>query len=113
MWIHGGAFIRMFDYTGYPDTNNGSILAYHGDIIVVTVHYRLGIFGSLHTGDDRIRGGLVTQICVKYLTSTANDLCHQILCCSFPGRSHSFRLPNGCCFELKCRNIFATQETLA
>ena len=61
VWIHGGAFIRMFTYPGYPETNNATTLAYFGDVVVVTIHYRLAIFGSLHTGDKRLKGGEVTK----------------------------------------------------
>ena len=57
VWIHGGAFMRYYTLPGYPQTNNGTTLAHVGDVIVVTIHYRLAIFGSLHTGDDRVKGG--------------------------------------------------------
>ena len=66
VWIHGGAFIRMYTYPGYPHTNNATTLAFFGDVIVVTIHYRLAIFGSLHTGDDRIKGGNHITMTLKF-----------------------------------------------
>ncbi|KAG8196829.1 hypothetical protein JTE90_027543 [Oedothorax gibbosus] len=48
-WIHGGGFrlqsIRTWVHTG-------TALASQGDVIVVTVNYRLGLFGFLTTGTE-------------------------------------------------------------
>ncbi|KAK3104039.1 hypothetical protein FSP39_023924 [Pinctada imbricata] len=40
IWIHGGGFT-----TGRIDTTDGSLLALFGDVIVVTIQYRLNVFG--------------------------------------------------------------------
>ena len=47
-WIHGGAFIWGSGDTPWYD---GSNFARHGDVVVVTINYRLGPFGFLHLGD--------------------------------------------------------------
>lgn len=41
-WIHGGAFTM-----GSANQYDGSVLAQQGDVVVVTVNYRLGLFGFL------------------------------------------------------------------
>jgi para-nitrobenzyl esterase len=41
-WIHGGAFV-----TGSANEYDGSVLADQGDVVVVTVNFRLGAFGFL------------------------------------------------------------------
>ena len=49
-WIHGGAY-----YIGCGSDHDGSTLAAQGDVVVVTVNYRLGVFGFLDLsryGDD-------------------------------------------------------------
>ena len=49
-WIHGGAFT-----IGSANDYDGSILAAQGDVVVVAVNYRLGLFGFLDLaahGDD-------------------------------------------------------------
>ena len=38
-WIHGGGF-----YIGSGNDHDGSVLAAQGDVVVVTVNYRLGVF---------------------------------------------------------------------
>lgn len=51
VWIHGGGYIKggsaMFD---------GSYLALRGDVLVVTINYRLGVFGFLSTSDSILPG---------------------------------------------------------
>ncbi|XP_033759641.1 uncharacterized protein LOC117341889 [Pecten maximus] len=67
VWIHGGGYS-----TGTARSYDGSTLALHGDVIVVTVNYRLGIFGFFSTGDSNARGnyGLWDQIeALKWIKS--------------------------------------------
>jgi para-nitrobenzyl esterase len=47
-WIHGGAFIWGSADTPWYD---GSAFARHGDVVVVTINYRLGPFGFLYLDD--------------------------------------------------------------
>jgi carboxylesterase type B len=51
VWVHGGAFT-----IGTSITYDGSFLALQGDVIVVTVNYRLGFFGFYSTGDSASPG---------------------------------------------------------
>ncbi|XP_055341055.1 liver carboxylesterase-like isoform X2 [Paramacrobiotus metropolitanus] len=51
MWIHGGAF-----QWGYKDDYNASQLAEETQTVVVTINYRLSVFGFLSTGDDAASG---------------------------------------------------------
>jgi para-nitrobenzyl esterase len=48
VWIHGGAFLWGSGDTPWYD---GTRFAVHGDVVVVTINYRLGPFGFLHLGD--------------------------------------------------------------
>lgn len=48
VWIHGGAFIAGSGSSSWYD---GASFAAQGDVVVVTINYRLGIFGFLHLGD--------------------------------------------------------------
>jgi para-nitrobenzyl esterase len=48
VWIHGGAFLMG---SGSSPWYNGSFLARRGDVVVVTINYRLGVFGYLHLAD--------------------------------------------------------------
>ncbi len=48
VWIHGGAFIWGSGDTPWYDGTN---FAAHGDVVVVTINYRLGPFGFLHLAD--------------------------------------------------------------
>jgi para-nitrobenzyl esterase len=42
LWIHGGSFIE-----GSANGYDGSVLAEQGDVVVVAINYRLGMFGFL------------------------------------------------------------------
>jgi para-nitrobenzyl esterase len=48
VWIHGGAFVNG---TGSTPWYNGIRFATAGDVVVVTINYRLGGFGFLHLAD--------------------------------------------------------------
>ncbi|RPJ60082.1 MAG: carboxylesterase/lipase family protein, partial [Acidobacteria bacterium] len=60
VWLHGGAAVVG---TGSRPLYNGARLAARGDVVVVTLNYRLGLFGFL-----RGRGG-----CGDALESTGNE----------------------------------------
>lgn len=51
IWIHGGGWV-----VGQGAMYDGSILATTGDVIVVTINYRLGFFGFMSTLDDQFPG---------------------------------------------------------
>ncbi|KAM4833541.1 carboxylesterase 1D-like [Thomomys bottae] len=51
VWIHGGALL-----VGGASTYDGLALAAHEDVVVVTIQYRLGIWGFFSTGDEHSRG---------------------------------------------------------
>ena len=53
VWIHGGGF-----NVGSPRPFSGDMLSAYGDIIVITVAYRLNVFGFLSTGDETLPGNL-------------------------------------------------------
>lgn len=47
VWIHGGAFVAG---SGHVSWYNGANLARRGEVVVVTINYRLGALGFLHLG---------------------------------------------------------------
>ncbi|GAB6020846.1 hypothetical protein CHUAL_003498 [Chamberlinius hualienensis] len=53
VWLPG----EGFDF-GFANQYDGSRLAVHGQVIVVTVNYRLSVFGFLSTGDNEAPGNL-------------------------------------------------------
>lgn len=59
VYVHGGSYME-----GTGNMIDGSILASYGNVIVITVNYRLGILGFLSTGDQAAKGnyGLLDQI---------------------------------------------------
>jgi para-nitrobenzyl esterase len=63
-WIHGGSYT-----TGSANDYNASILAAQGDVVIVAVNYRLGVFGFLD----------VSPLDASYAGSAANGIRDQIL----------------------------------
>ncbi|KAI1902555.1 hypothetical protein AGOR_G00017080 [Albula goreensis] len=59
LYIHGGSYME-----GTGNMFDGSVLAAYGNVIVVTMNYRLGVLGFLSTGDQWAKGnyGLLDQI---------------------------------------------------
>lgn len=55
IWIHGGSFHIG---SGSQDGFNGIVLASIGDVIVVTLNYRLGFFGFLNAGLESAPGNM-------------------------------------------------------
>jgi para-nitrobenzyl esterase len=66
VWVHGGAYVFG---SGAVPWYDGTRFAQHGDVVVVTINYRLGQFGFLHLADqfgDELAGsgnaGILDQI---------------------------------------------------
>ncbi|XP_022105589.1 cholinesterase-like [Acanthaster planci] len=61
VWIHGGGFTTG---SGILPVYDGQALVALGDVIVVTINYRLNAFGFLTTGDEALPGnlGLMDQV---------------------------------------------------
>ncbi|KAM8794267.1 LOW QUALITY PROTEIN: neuroligin-2-like [Eudromia elegans] len=59
LFLHGGSYME-----GTGNMFDGSVLAAYGNVIVVTINYRLGVLGFLSTGDQAAKGnyGLLDQI---------------------------------------------------
>ncbi|XP_052807957.1 neuroligin-4, Y-linked-like [Mya arenaria] len=53
IWIHGGGL----NY-GAGQLYAGEVLAAHGNVIIVTINYRVGVFGFLNIGDERAQGNM-------------------------------------------------------
>lgn len=60
VWIHGGAYTIG---SGAQTMYNGETLARRGDLVVVTINYRLGSFGFLH----------LNEISDGYIPATGNE----------------------------------------
>ena len=63
-WIHGGSFT-----TGSANDYNASIIAAQGDVVVVAINYRLGVFGFLD----------LSPFDASYAGSAANGIRDQVL----------------------------------
>ncbi|XP_013930090.1 PREDICTED: neuroligin-2-like, partial [Thamnophis sirtalis] len=51
LFIHGGSYME-----GTGNMFDGSVLAAYGNVIVVTLNYRLGVLGFMSTGDQSAKG---------------------------------------------------------
>lgn len=56
VWIHGGAFVTG---SGSSPIYDGSILSRRGDVVVVTINYRLGVLGFLNLNE--VTGGRIAS----------------------------------------------------
>jgi para-nitrobenzyl esterase len=65
VWIHGGSFMNG---TGGMPWYDGAAFVRHGDVVVVTINYRLGALGWLHLG----------HLDPTYATSGNNGLLDQV-----------------------------------
>lgn len=71
IWIHGGGFTN-----GAGSIFDGSALSVFGDVIVVTINYRLGMFGFLRDSDGTLIGnqGLWDQhLAIKWVHDNINS----------------------------------------
>ncbi|XP_033108954.1 cholinesterase 1-like, partial [Anneissia japonica] len=69
VWFHGGAFVVG---TSSQPEFDPTVLSVVGDLIIINVNYRLGIFGFLTTGDDEGRGnyGMLDQaLALKWINN--------------------------------------------
>ncbi|KAF7707118.1 neuroligin-3a isoform X1 [Silurus meridionalis] len=59
VYIHGGSYME-----GTGNMIDGSVLASYGNVIVITLNFRVGVLGFLSTGDQAAKGnyGLLDQI---------------------------------------------------
>ncbi|XP_043913312.1 neuroligin-3-like isoform X2 [Protopterus annectens] len=59
VYTHGGSYME-----GTGNMIDGSVLASYGNVIVITLNYRVGVLGFLSTGDQAAKGnyGLLDQI---------------------------------------------------
>ncbi|XP_030637172.1 neuroligin-3b isoform X4 [Chanos chanos] len=59
VFVHGGSYME-----GTGNIMDGSVLASYGNVIVITLNYRVGILGFMSTGDQAAKGnyGLLDQI---------------------------------------------------
>ncbi|XP_055697380.1 juvenile hormone esterase-like [Phlebotomus papatasi] len=53
VWIHGGSFIG---FSSKPELFGPEYIMDHGEVILVTMNYRLGILGFLCSGDEAVKG---------------------------------------------------------
>ncbi|HTL83808.1 MAG TPA: carboxylesterase/lipase family protein [Acidimicrobiia bacterium] len=86
VWIHGGAYVFG---SGAVPWYDGTRFVQHGDVVVVTINYRLGAFGFLHLADqfgDELAGsgnaGILDQVaalewvrdCIATFGGNPNDV---------------------------------------
>ncbi|KAF6019165.1 CEL [Bugula neritina] len=71
IWIHGGGFIR-----GSGMEDDPSAIVTSGDVVVVTINYRVGALGFMSTGDKKLPGnyGLWDQkLAIEWVKDNIKD----------------------------------------
>ncbi|CAJ0589179.1 unnamed protein product [Cylicocyclus nassatus] len=71
VWVHGGGYeigsASLYGYKGFAD------IYIPDDIVVVTIQYRVGVYGFFSTGDSRIPGNLgLFDMAAAFKLSNAN-----------------------------------------
>ena len=88
VWIHGGGFV-----TGSSGFTPGAVLASFNDVIVVSINYRLGVFGFFNVPGTNLKGnyGMLDQvnsfigyICVRQLDEEKVQCAHDFLTSQSP-----------------------------
>ncbi|XP_020926833.1 neuroligin-1 isoform X1 [Sus scrofa] len=69
VYIHGGSYME-----GTGNLYDGSVLASYGNVIVITVNYRLGVLGFLSTGDQAAKGNYGLLDLIQALRWTSENI---------------------------------------
>eukprot|EP00079_Xenopus_tropicalis_P035531 XP_017949302.1 PREDICTED: neuroligin-1 isoform X1 [Xenopus tropicalis] len=69
VYIHGGSYME-----GTGNVFDGSVLASYGNVIVITVNYRLGVLGFLSTGDQASKGNYGLLDLIQALRWTSENI---------------------------------------
>ena len=73
LFIHGGGFsIGTGDLPGFVTGMRG--LAIHGDVILITINYRLDVLGFLSTGDSNAPGNYALWDAIEALRFVQNNI---------------------------------------
>ncbi|XP_055677764.1 juvenile hormone esterase-like [Lutzomyia longipalpis] len=83
VWLHGGSLVSS---SSSPDEVGPEYFMDNGEVILVTLNYRLGMFGFLCSGDGAVKGnfGLKDQqLALKWIAANIHD---------FGGDPHSVTL---------------------
>ncbi|GAA4286894.1 carboxylesterase/lipase family protein [Georgenia daeguensis] len=78
VWIHGGFFL-----VGTGSQYDARKLAVDGDVVVVTINYRLGPLGFLAQRDLSAQNGDVASVCAQLASPTARGLFDRAIAMSF------------------------------
>lgn len=62
VWIHGGGFVIG---SGSSAMYNGTEMAKNGDVVIVTINYRLGPLGFLYFNDEQRKAGFENNLGIK------------------------------------------------
>ncbi|XP_010594322.2 neuroligin-1 isoform X1 [Loxodonta africana] len=69
VYIHGGSYME-----GTGNLYDGSVLASYGNVIIITVNYRLGVLGFLSTGDQAAKGNYGLLDLIQALRWTSENI---------------------------------------
>ncbi|XP_043926073.1 neuroligin-1 isoform X2 [Protopterus annectens] len=69
VYIHGGSYME-----GTANIYDGSVLASYGNVIVITVNYRIGVLGFLSTSDQAAKGNYGLLDLIQALRWTSENI---------------------------------------